>query len=66
LFDSFDKRFDLMGSLEDGTTTKDGVFFQGFGPVGPDGLAMDQEGNLLICAPGLGRVFVVDRCGISH
>jgi sugar lactone lactonase YvrE len=48
----------------DGTTGKAQVFFQAFGPVGPDGLAMDQEGNLFICVPGLGRVFVVDRKGI--
>ncbi|KAJ5610921.1 hypothetical protein N7510_007640 [Penicillium lagena] len=49
---------------EDGTTTKVGVFFQGFGSVGPDGLTIDQQGNLFVCVPGLGRVFVVDRYGI--
>ena len=49
---------------EDGTTTKVGVFFQGFGPVGPDGLTIDQQGNLFVCVPGLGRVFVVDKYGI--
>lgn len=49
---------------KDGTVSKVGVFFQSFGLVGPDGLAMDQEGNLFVCVPGLGRVFVVDRLGI--
>lgn len=49
---------------DDGTTTKVAVFFQGFGPVGPDGLAIDNEGNLFICMPGLGAVFVVTERGI--
>ncbi|KAF5699752.1 lactonase drp35 [Fusarium mundagurra] len=29
----------------DGTTSKAGVFFQSFGNAGPDGLALDEEGN---------------------
>ncbi|KIW30461.1 uncharacterized protein PV07_06203 [Cladophialophora immunda] len=49
---------------DNGTVTKVGVFFQGFGMSGPDGLAVDQEGNLFICMPGLGTVFVVDERGI--
>ncbi|KAI1865007.1 uncharacterized protein JN550_008553 [Neoarthrinium moseri] len=49
---------------EDGTTTKAGVFFQSFGNVGPDGLALDEEGNLFICHPSLGSVFVVDKDGV--
>lgn len=49
---------------EDGTTTKGGVFFQSFGNAGPDGLALDEEGSLLICHPSLGSVFVVDSDGI--
>lgn len=49
---------------EDGTTSKVGVFFQSFGNVGPDGLALDEEGNLFICHPSLGSVFVVDASGI--
>ncbi|KAK8138309.1 hypothetical protein PG984_001689 [Apiospora sp. TS-2023a] len=48
----------------DGTTTKAGVFFQSFGNAGPDGLALDEEGNLFICHPSLGSVFVVDANGI--
>ncbi|KAM3423187.1 hypothetical protein BST61_g637 [Cercospora zeina] len=49
---------------DDGTTTKVGVFFQSFGTAGPDGLAMDQDGNLFICHPSLGAVFVVEPTGI--
>lgn len=45
---------------DDGTTTKAGVFFQSFGTAGPDGLTLDEEGNLFICHPSLGSVFVVD------
>ncbi|KAG7071091.1 hypothetical protein JMJ76_0002329 [Colletotrichum scovillei] len=48
----------------DGTTTKAGVFFQSFGNAGPDGLAIDEEGNLFICHPSLGSIFVVDSDGI--
>lgn len=48
----------------DGTTSKVGVFFQSFGNVGPDGLALDEEGNLFICHPSLGSVFVVDTHGV--
>jgi sugar lactone lactonase YvrE len=47
-----------------GTTTKAGLFFQSFGNAGPDGLAVDEEGSLLICHPSLGSVFVVDSEGI--
>lgn len=49
---------------EDGTTSKAGVFFQSFGIAGPDGLALDEEGSLLICHPSLGSVFVVDKHGV--
>ncbi|KAK4497314.1 hypothetical protein PRZ48_011764 [Zasmidium cellare] len=48
----------------DGTTTKVCCFFQSFGNVGPDGLALDEEGSLLICQPSLGCIFVVDSKGI--
>lgn len=47
----------------DGTTSKVGLFFQSFGAAGPDGLAMDEEGNLFICHPSLGSVFVVNPDG---
>ncbi|KAF4494838.1 quinate transport [Fusarium agapanthi] len=48
----------------DGTTSKVGVFFQSFGNAGPEGLALDEEGNLFICHPSLGSIFVVDTHGI--
>jgi len=48
----------------DGSTTKAGLFFQSFGCSGPDGLAFDEEGNLFICHPSLGSVFVVDMEGV--
>jgi len=48
----------------DGSTSKVGVFFRSFGNVGPDGLAIDEEGNVLICHPSLGAIFVVDKHGI--
>lgn len=47
-----------------GTTTKAGLFFLSFGCAGPDGLAVDEEGNVFICHPSLGSVFVVDADGI--
>lgn len=48
----------------DGSTSKGGVFFRSFGNAGPDGLAIDEQGNLFICHPSLGSVFVVDKHGI--
>ncbi|OAA59733.1 Sugar/inositol transporter [Niveomyces insectorum RCEF 264] len=48
----------------DGTTSKVANFFQSFGTAGPDGLAFDEEGNLFICHPSLGSVFVVDPTGV--
>jgi sugar lactone lactonase YvrE len=48
----------------DSTTSKVGVFFQSFGNAGPDGLALDEEGNLFICHPSLGSIFVVDTHGV--
>ncbi|GAA6031814.1 hypothetical protein JCM8097_002004 [Rhodosporidiobolus ruineniae] len=53
-----------MPVLPDGTTTKANKFFIGFGNSGPDGLTIDEEGNLFICHPSLACVFVVDAHGI--
>lgn len=50
----------------DGTTSKAGLFLQSFGTAGPDGLAMDEEGNLFVCHPSLGSVFVVKPDGTPH
>jgi sugar lactone lactonase YvrE len=49
---------------DDGSTTKGGVFFQAFGKIGPDGLALDEQGSLFVCHFGLGCVFVVDSDGV--
>ncbi|CAD0109482.1 unnamed protein product, partial [Aureobasidium uvarum] len=48
----------------DGSTSKAGVFFRSFGNAGPDGVVLDEEGNVLICHPSLGSVFVVDKHGV--
>lgn len=47
-----------------GRVTKAGIFFQSFGCSGPDGLAVDEEGSLLVCHPSLGSIFVVDSEGV--
>jgi gluconolactonase len=49
--------------MKDGTATKVGTFIQLSGGGGPDGLALDSEGRLLIAHVGLGVVWVVDRLG---
>lgn len=49
--------------LPDGTTTKVGIFIQLSGGIGPDGLAIDEEGNLAVAHPGLGAVWQFDRLG---
>lgn len=43
----------------DGSVSKAGQFFTSYGPSGPDGLAMDQSGRLLVANPGLGYVWVL-------
>lgn len=47
--------------LADGSVAKVGQFFTSYGPTGPDGLAMDQEGNLVIANPGLGYVWLLNH-----
>ena len=50
--------------LPDGSTTKVGLFIQlSGGPGGPDGLALDSEGNLAVAHVGLGSVWLFDRFG---
>lgn len=49
--------------LPDGTTTKVGLFIQLSGGGGPDGLAMDQDGNLAVAHFGLGSVWLFSRFG---
>ena len=35
-------------------------FFTSYGPSGPDGLAVDSQGRLLVANPGLGYVWVLN------
>ena len=46
--------------LEDGGVAKVGPFFTMNGPIGPDGLAMDVNGSLLVAAAGRGLVWVLN------
>jgi len=47
--------------MPDGSVAKVGQFFTSYGPSGPDGLAVDEEGRLLIANPGLGYVWVLNH-----
>jgi gluconolactonase len=46
--------------LEDGGVAKVGAFFTSHGPSGPDGLAVDARGRLIVANPGLGVAWVLD------
>lgn len=43
--------------MPDGSVAKVGQFFTSYGPSGPDGLAMDALGHLIVANPGLGYVW---------
>ncbi len=45
----------------DGSVSKAGQFFTSYGPSGPDGLAMDRDGRLLVANPGLAYVWVLNH-----
>jgi len=47
----------------DGSVGRVGIFIQLSGGMGPDGMAMDAEGNLAICHVGLGSVWLFSRLG---
>lgn len=47
--------------LPDGSVAKVGQFFTSHGPSGPDGLAVDTSGRLLVANPGLGYVWVLNH-----
>jgi gluconolactonase len=47
----------------DGSTTKVGAFINLSGGIGPDGIAVDESGGLIIAHPGLGVVWVYDKRG---
>lgn len=46
--------------LPDGSVAKVSQFFTSYGPSGPDGLAVDAQGRLLVANPGLGVVWVLN------
>jgi gluconolactonase len=47
--------------LEDGSVSKVGAFFTSYGPSGPDGLAVDAQGRVLVANPGLGYAWVLNH-----
>jgi gluconolactonase len=49
--------------MPDGTVAKAGVFIQMSGGHGPDGLAMDEAGNLVVAHVGLGSVWLFSPAG---
>jgi gluconolactonase len=52
-----------MPLMRDGSVSKVGLFFQFFGSSGPDGLALDQEDNLVVAHASLGSAFLLSRRG---
>ena len=49
--------------MRDGTASKVGTFIQLSGGGGPDGLAIDEEDNLVVCHMGLGSVWLFSALG---
>ena len=49
-----------MPLMPDGSVSKAGQFFTSYGPSGPDGLAVDADGRLIVCNPGLGLAWVLN------
>jgi gluconolactonase len=47
----------------DGSVSKAGQFFTSYGSSGPDGMAMDQSGRLLVANPGLAYIWVLSPRG---
>ena len=50
-----------MPLMSDGSVSKAGQFFTSYGPSGPDGLAIDPAGRLVVCNPGLGVAWVLNE-----
>ncbi|WP_062364926.1 SMP-30/gluconolactonase/LRE family protein [Variovorax paradoxus] len=46
--------------LADGSVAKVSQFFTSYGPSGPDGLAVDAEGRVIVANPGLGYVWLLN------
>jgi gluconolactonase len=49
--------------LPDGSVVKVGTFIQLSGGAGPDGLALDEEGNIVVCHVGLGSLWILSAFG---
>jgi len=47
--------------LDDGSVAKVGAFFTSYGPSGPDGLAVDVNGRVIVANPGLGLCWVLNE-----
>lgn len=47
--------------LDDGSVSKVSAFFTSYGPSGPDGLAVDQAGRVIVANPGLGYAWVLNH-----
>jgi gluconolactonase len=47
--------------LDDGSVAKVGQFFTSHGPSGPDGMAVDQQGRVIVANPGLGYAWVLNH-----
>ena len=47
--------------LPDGSVAKVSAFFTSYGPSGPDGLAVDQCGRVIVANPGLGVAWVLNH-----
>jgi gluconolactonase len=45
--------------MDDGSVSKVSAFFTSYGPSGPDGLAVDTTGRLIVANPGLGVVWLL-------
>jgi gluconolactonase len=50
-----------MPLLSDGSISKTGQFFTSYGPSGPDGLAINELGQLLVANPGLAYIWVLNH-----
>jgi gluconolactonase len=46
--------------LPDGSVSKVSAFFRSYGPSGPDGLAVDESGRVIVANPGLGYAWVLN------
>jgi gluconolactonase len=47
--------------MDDGSVAKVSAFFTSYGPSGPDGLAVDAEGRVIVANPGLGVAWVLNH-----